>query len=73
MTLLAIPFSFTMGKRGALFGVGLSLFIAMVYWGTLGIFKSLGIVKALSPFLASWGPNILFGLVGVYLLLTVRT
>jgi lipopolysaccharide export LptBFGC system permease protein LptF len=73
MTLLGIPFSFSMGKRGALFGMGLGLLIAMVYWGALGIFKSLGMVKALSPFLAAWGPNILFGLVGIYLLLTVRT
>jgi LPS export ABC transporter permease LptG/LPS export ABC transporter permease LptF len=73
MTLLGIPFSFAMGKRGALFGMGLSLLIAMVYWGALGVFKSLGFVKALSPFLAAWGPNVLFGLVGIYLLLTVRT
>ena len=73
MTLLGIPFSFSMGKRGALFGMGLSLLIAMVYWGALGVFKSLGFVKALTPFLAAWGPNILFGLVGIYLLLTVRT
>ena len=73
MTLLGIPFSFSMGKRGALFGMGLSLLIAMVYWGALGVFRSLGYVKALTPLLAAWGPNLLFCLVGIYLLLTVRT
>lgn len=73
MTLLGIPFSFSMGKRGALFGMGLSLLIAMVYWGALGVFRSLGYVKALTPLLAAWGPNLLFCLVGIYLLLTLRT
>lgn len=73
MTLLAIPFAFSMGKRGALVGLGLSIAIAMVYWGALGVFKSLGYVKFLSPFLASWGPNLLFAPIGLYLLLRLRT
>jgi LPS export ABC transporter permease LptG len=73
MTLLAIPFAFSMGKRGALVGLGLSISIAMIYWGALGVFKSLGYVKILSPFLASWGPNLLFVPVGLYLLLRIRT
>jgi LPS export ABC transporter permease LptG/LPS export ABC transporter permease LptF len=73
MTLLAIPFAFSMGKRGALVGLGLSIAIAMVYWGGLGVFRSLGYVKFLSPFLASWGPNLLFAPIGLYLLLRLRT
>ena len=73
MTLLAIPFAFSMGKRGALVGLGLSIVIAMVYWGGLGVFKSLGYVKFLSPFLAAWGPNLLFAPLGLYLLFRLRT
>jgi LPS export ABC transporter permease LptG/LPS export ABC transporter permease LptF len=73
MTLLAIPFAFSMGKRGALVGLGMSIAIAMVYWGALGVFKSLGYVKFLSPFLAAWGPNLLFAPVGLYLLFRLRT
>jgi LPS export ABC transporter permease LptG/LPS export ABC transporter permease LptF len=73
MTLLAIPFAFSMGKRGALVGLGLSIAIGMVYWGALGVFKSLGYVKFLSPFLAAWGPNLLFAPIGLYLLLRLRT
>ena len=73
MTLLAIPFAFSMGKRGALVGLGLSIVIAMLYWGALGVFRSLGYVSFLSPFLASWGPNLIFGPLGLYLLFRQRT
>jgi len=73
MTLLAIPFAFSMGKRGALVGLGLSIVIAMIYWGALGVFRGLGYVGFLSPFLASWGPNLIFGPLGLYLLFRQRT
>jgi LPS export ABC transporter permease LptF/LPS export ABC transporter permease LptG len=73
MTLLGIPFAFTMGKKGTLVGLGLSMGIVMIYWGTIGIFKSLGYVNYLSPFLAAWGPNLIFGLIGLYLILMLRT
>ncbi len=73
MTLLGLPFAFSMGKRGALVGVGISVGIAAAYWVTIGVFKSMGYVGFLSPFLAAWGPNLLYGLLGGYLLLRVRT
>lgn len=73
MALLAIPFAFSMGKRGTLVGLGISIAIAMVYWGALGVFQSLGYVNFLSAFLSSWGPNLIFGLAGLYLLLRLRT
>lgn len=73
MALLGIPFAFSMGKHGTLVGMGLSLFIAAVFWGAIGVFKSLGNLMFLSPFLAAWGPNLIFGLVGLYLLFTLRT
>jgi lipopolysaccharide export LptBFGC system permease protein LptF len=73
ITLLGIPFAFTMGKKGTLVGIGLSMGIVMIYWGGIGIFKSLGYVSYLSPFLAAWGPNLIFGLVGLYMILTLRT
>jgi len=73
MTLLAIPFAFWMGKRGTLVGVGLSVAIAMVYWAAIAVFKSLGHVDYLSPFLAAWAPDFLFASLGLYLLSTMRT
>ena len=73
MTLIGIPFAFSMGKRGALVGIGLSIVIAMIYWGTIGIFKSLGYLNYLNAYLAAWAPNLIFGLIGLYLIFTLRT
>lgn len=73
MALLGIPFAFSMGKRGTLVGMGLSLFIAVVYWGAIFVFRDLGHINFLSPLLAAWGPTLIFGLVGLYLLFTIRT
>ena len=73
MVMLGIPFAFSMGKRGALFGLALSFGIAMIYWGAIAIFRSLGYVNNLNTFLAAWGPNLIFGLIGLYLLFTLRT
>lgn len=73
MALLAVPFGFSMGKKGALVGVGLSVALAMAYWGTFAVFRSLGSAEVLTPFLGAWGANLLFGLAGVSLLFRLRT
>jgi LPS export ABC transporter permease LptG/LPS export ABC transporter permease LptF len=73
MALLGIPFSFSMGKKGAFFGIGLSIAIAISYWGISGIFEAMGAYGLLIPILAAWAPNILFGAAGLVLLLTIRT
>jgi LPS export ABC transporter permease LptF/LPS export ABC transporter permease LptG len=73
MALLAVPFGFRMGRKGTLVGVGTSVAIAMAYWGTFAVFRSLGGAGALTPFLGAWGANILFGLAGVIGLLRLRT
>jgi len=73
MAMLAVPFGFSMGKKGALVGVGLSVVLAMAYWGTFAVFRSLGSAEVLTPFLGAWGANLLFGLAGVFLLFRLRT
>ena len=73
MTLLGIPFAFVVARRGALYGIGLSIFIAIVYWATLHIFDALGANAVLPPMLAAWAPNLAFGAAGLYLMLTLET
>lgn len=73
MTLIGIPFAFAMGRRGTLVGIAVGVAIAMLYWGGIGFFRGLGYAGTLSPFLAAWAPNLLFGAGGVYGLLTLRT
>jgi len=73
MTLLAVPFAVTMGRHGAMFGIGAGLVLALVYWTMLSVFGAIGAGGWIHPVLAAWAPNIFFGAAAVYLLLTVRT
>ena len=73
MTLIAVPFAVTTGRRGAMYGVGVGIVLALVYWVMISVFGALGASGVLSPMLAAWAPNLIFGAVAAYLLLTVRT
>jgi len=73
MALIGIPFAFVVGRRGALYGIGISIVIAMIYWACLAIFEHLGNNALLPPLLAAWAPNLLFGAAGLYLMLTLET
>jgi len=73
MTLLGIPFSFVVARRGALYGIGASILIAIVYWACLTVFETLGNTARLPPPLAAWAPNIIFGALALYLVLNLET
>ncbi|HTY62066.1 MAG TPA: LptF/LptG family permease [Acidobacteriota bacterium] len=73
MALLGIPFSFFMGKRGAFYGIAMSIAIAISFWGISGVFEALGAYGYLVPVLAAWAPNIVFGASGFVLLFSIRT
>jgi LPS export ABC transporter permease LptG/LPS export ABC transporter permease LptF len=73
MTLIAVPFAVTTGRRGALYGVGAGIVIAITYWMLLSVFAAFGQGGRLDPILAAWAPNILFGAAAAYLIFTVRT
>jgi lipopolysaccharide export LptBFGC system permease protein LptF len=73
MTLIAVPFAVTTGRRGALYGVAAGIVLAVVYWMTINAFGAIGSAGMLTPVLAAWAPNLIFGAGAAYLLLTVRT
>jgi lipopolysaccharide export system permease protein len=73
MVFIAIPFSFLMGNRGALFGIGIAVGVSMIYWGALGIFSALGTTGSISPLLAAFAPLVLFSLVSLFLFFKIRT
>jgi LPS export ABC transporter permease LptG/LPS export ABC transporter permease LptF len=73
MTLIAVPFAVTTGSRGALFGVGVGIVLAIAYWLLFSVFAAIGTAGLITPVLAAWAPNILFAVGAAYLLLTVRT
>ena len=68
MAIIGIPFSFTTGKKGAFYGIGLCLAVGIFYWSTFELFDKLGGINRLSPFIAAWFPNLLFGGVAVWLM-----
>jgi LPS export ABC transporter permease LptF/LPS export ABC transporter permease LptG len=71
--LLGLPFAFKVGRRGSMYGVGVGLILAIVFWAIAAISNALGLETILSPFLSAWAPNILFAAVGAYLLLFIPT
>jgi LPS export ABC transporter permease LptG len=73
MTLIAVPFAVTTGRRGAMYGIGLGIALALVYWVTMSVFGAIGASGVIHPLLAAWAPNIVFAASAAYLLLTVRT
>lgn len=73
MTLLAIPFGVTTGKKGAMYGIGLAIVLAFAYFFLTAFFLAVGTTAVLPAPLAAWAPNILFLAGAVYLMLTVRT
>jgi len=73
MAILAVPFSLSMGKRGSLTGVAVAIGVAIAYWVAAGLFEAMGNVNSLPVVLAAWSPDLLFGLVGGYLLLRTPT
>jgi lipopolysaccharide export LptBFGC system permease protein LptF len=73
MSLIAIPFGVTTGRRGALYGIGIGIVIALAYWITLSIFLAIGGAGLLPPFLAGWSANIIAAGLAAYLILNTRT
>jgi len=73
MVLVALPFAFRFGRQGALYGVGLAILLGIVLQVVIAFFTTLGEAAVLPPWIAAWGPNVLFSLLSLYLFLGVRT
>ncbi len=73
MTLIAVPFGVTIGRKGALYGIGLATILAGGYFLLMTFFVAAGSAGLLPPMLAAWGANIIFGAAAAYMGLAVRT
>ena len=71
--LLGLPFAFKVGRRGSMYGVGVGLVLAIIFWATAAIFNALGLETILPPLLAAWSPNVFFATVGLFFLLYAPT
>jgi lipopolysaccharide export LptBFGC system permease protein LptF len=73
MALLAIPFALSMGRRGSIAGVAVAIAVALAYVVIDNLFGAMGYVNYLPASMAAWSADVLFGLVGGYLLLKTPT
>ena len=73
LTLVGLPFAFAYGKRGAVAGVGVALFLGLTYLFLSALLVSFGEQGAIPPLLAAWAPNVFFGLGAAWGLLGIRT
>ncbi len=73
MAILAVPFSLSSGRKGALTGIAVALGVAIVYFVAAGLFEAMGNASQLPAAMAAWAPDLIFALLGGYLLLKVPT
>ena len=73
MAILAIPFALSTGKKGAVTGVAVAVGIAVFYTVVSRLFEAMGDLSQLPPALAAWSPDLIFTLLGGYLILKVPT
>jgi LPS export ABC transporter permease LptG/LPS export ABC transporter permease LptF len=73
ITVLAIPFALSMGRRSSLTGIAVAIAVTLAYFVVDGLFGALGNVNYLPAAMAAWSSDLLFGLVGSYLLLKTPT
>jgi LPS export ABC transporter permease LptF/LPS export ABC transporter permease LptG len=73
MAVLAVPFSLSTVKKGAVTGIAVAVGIAVVYTVVSRLFEAMGDLSQLPPALAAWSPDLIFTLVGTYLVLKIPT
>ncbi|MGH9604495.1 MAG: LPS export ABC transporter permease LptF [Terracidiphilus sp.] len=73
MAILAIPFALSMGRRGSVTAIAVAVAVALAYWVIDGLLGDMGNVNYLPAILAAWSSDVLFGLIGGYLLLRTPT
>jgi len=66
--LIGAPLS-VRSQKGRMFGIIASILIIFSYYVVMSFCRSLGRNGLIPPLLAAWLPNILFGVVGIYLLI----
>jgi len=73
MVLIGIPFALKTGRSGGVaLSVGISVLIGFLYGILFYIFISFGKSGILPPIFACWIPTLLFGLAGIFTLMSIR-
>lgn len=68
LILIAIPLGTGRARSAASVNFGISVGMAFIYYLLIIMFKNWGAVGQINVIVASWAPNVLFGLFGIYLI-----
>jgi len=72
LVFITFPLSFFRMKHGRLFGFGLSMFVACIYWFLLFFAQTRILDITFSPGFLIWAPNVIIFLIAVLLLMRLR-
>jgi lipopolysaccharide export system permease protein len=73
IALFGAPLATSNHRGGAAYGIGLSLGTTVVFLILIQLTKAVGGKGMFSPEVAAWVPNAVFGVLGLIMLLRVRT
>lgn len=73
LAIIAVPFSFWVGNRGAMTAIGASFVIGIAYLAVNQLFEQIGNLNQLPATMAAWSPNVIFTLVGLYAMTRMRS
>jgi LPS export ABC transporter permease LptF/LPS export ABC transporter permease LptG len=71
--LLAIPYAFRVGARGAIGGVAVGLAVGIGYWLLSRLLEAMGGVGQMPPPFAAFAPDLVFYFLGMYFFLKMPT
>jgi len=72
VVLIALPFGAPSGRRNVFVGVASSVFICFTFFVIRELALALGSGGYVTPWLAAWAPNLVFGGAGFFLTQRVR-
>lgn len=67
VVLLGLPVAVRLRRGGVMFGLGLGLLLSFLYWGAIQTSRAYGTSHIVSPAMAAWLPNIVFGVAAAVL------
>lgn len=66
--LIGAPFALITTRGGVLVGIGMSIAIGLLYYAVIAISLAFGKAGLLPPIVAAWLGNVVFGILGIYLI-----
>ena len=73
MAVIAVPFAFTAGNRGAMASVGVSFLLGIGYVAVTQLFEQVGNLNQLPPPVAAWAPNTVMTIAAAWLFTRMKS